>query len=555
MRGSTHLAVAGLTGVVAAGFGSAPGFDGAAALAVGALLPDIDTQHSGFGKFIRPVSGAIERRFGHRTITHSLLGVAILALGSSWLLLLNPNVWVWLIVGVLTHLVLDTANIVGVPLLWPHRLQFWMVHNRSWRVPYGSPREFSWLTAFSLTAVALVPLSMDGFSPWFHRAMGTTYGAVQDYMQWRDNYEVWVKVKGVNLLTREDVDQRYRVIDALGRDVLVVEDEAGRAYTVGLEGTNISSAKVTAWRGEPILSSNYRLDLGGRLVADLIQSLPRGARRVYVTAALELKGHDDAPPALGYFERIRRSGSSYDVRSATVGDLKALSHLAIDAGSAVIRAEYSPGSEALHDLDMHASLPAVQSHVLTIPNLPSVSGLVVAIGDRVGEGSLLARYVDDSMLEVTQAEMAAAQERIPELEEALELERQAHEARLEGIRDRLGSAQERLERTRYLVGKGAAPRADLTDAEASYRQAKQSEVAEGTAWTSKQAGFESQLKAARLTILKGEASNEANLERQWVRAPVAGLVSDIRLTGVTTQGVNIEMIILEQQPSDVVAER
>ena len=74
MRAATHLATAGLTGVIATGFGADLTVASGAALAVGSLLPDIDTQHSGLGRLIKPLSGRLERTFGHRTITHSLLG-------------------------------------------------------------------------------------------------------------------------------------------------------------------------------------------------------------------------------------------------------------------------------------------------------------------------------------------------------------------------------------------------------------------------------------------------------------------------------------------------
>lgn len=117
MRGATHLAFAGLVGVITSGFGATPDVASGAALAVGALLPDIDTTTSDLGKFVKPVSRILERRFGHRTITHSLLGMAALALATSWLLLIHPQAWVWLLLGVATHLILDTCNVVGVPFL------------------------------------------------------------------------------------------------------------------------------------------------------------------------------------------------------------------------------------------------------------------------------------------------------------------------------------------------------------------------------------------------------------------------------------------------------
>ena len=58
----------------------------------------------------------------------------------------------WLLTGYASHLLLDTANIAGVPLLWPVKLRFWLVGNRSWRVPYGSPTEFYWFGAFCAVA-------------------------------------------------------------------------------------------------------------------------------------------------------------------------------------------------------------------------------------------------------------------------------------------------------------------------------------------------------------------------------------------------------------------
>lgn len=57
MRGATHLAFAGLVGVVGSGLGMAPGTVAGAALAVGALLPDIDTTTSGIGRYCKPLSG------------------------------------------------------------------------------------------------------------------------------------------------------------------------------------------------------------------------------------------------------------------------------------------------------------------------------------------------------------------------------------------------------------------------------------------------------------------------------------------------------------------
>ena len=548
MRAMTHLAFAGLTGVVAAGFGADVGIAGAATLAAGSLLPDIDSQHSGLGRMVKPLSGLLERKVGHRTITHSALGVLGFGVLTSWLLLIYPIAWVWLLVGVMTHILLDTANVSGVPFLYPLRLQFWLFNNRNWRVPYNSPREFTWLGVIAVLAICLVPLSLDGFTPWFHRAMGTPYGAVEDYLRWRDSYEVFATVEGHNLLTNEDISGKFRVIDAINTETILVEDEQGRGYTVGLgQAVNIHSKTIKVWRGEEITSSTYRIDLSGRLVTDLINSLPKGAKAVHINAALELTGEANTPPAVGYYQRVIRVGSTYEVRAGTVGDLAPLANLVIESGSAVIRAEYVPGQEVLANTSVVNSTPQVKAHVLNIPDLPSISGLIIALGDTVAEGEMIARYVDDVALELSEADITAAKQKIIDLEQIIEVEEAAHVVRLEGLEQAVTDAQDKLERTRYLVEHDAEPRNKLLTAEETLRKAEQSVLEQNTTWTSTRTRLEQDLRDANLVITKSEKQQTKELEDQWVRSPVAGLISDIRITGVTTKGVTLEVMILEQE--------
>ncbi len=551
MRAATHLAFAGLTGVVASGFGADLHIASGAALAVGSLLPDIDTQHSGLGRFITPISGRIERVFGHRTITHSLLGVVIIGILSLPVLWIYNPVWVWLLIGMLTHIVLDAGNITGVPLLYPHRVQFWMVHNRAWRVPYGSPKEFIWLAVISLTTVALVPLSLDGFSPWFHRLLGTAYGAVEDYNLWHDDYEVWAEIRGENLITSEQINGRYRIIDALSTEAFLIEDEMGRAYSVGLGATNdITSQKVRVWRGEPIISSIYRLDLQGRLVSDLINSLPKGAKRIYINAAFNIDTDVDTPPVVGYFERIKKFGQEFEARAATIGDFAPLADYVIEGGSAVIRAEYSPDNANLAEIQTN-SIPDYESHVLSIPKLLDISGLVVEVGDKVAKGQYIARYIDDSQIEINLAELNAAEVKIPKLEEKLKLEKEAHQARLSVIRQDITAAEDNIDKTRYLVENGALARARLPEAEIELERLKSLEVVELTAWTSKRYGIENELEQARLTVAKAKQAQEKEMDEQWVTTPVAGVVSDIRVVGVGVDGVDLEVVLLEQKEEEI----
>ncbi len=105
---------------------------------VASWLPDVDNPRSRLGNGLsrlknptanlvtRPLSWALRivsftlvRTVGHRTLTHSFLGLALFAL-AAWLLLGNyPNFFYAGVAGYGSHIIADALNIRGVPLLWP----------------------------------------------------------------------------------------------------------------------------------------------------------------------------------------------------------------------------------------------------------------------------------------------------------------------------------------------------------------------------------------------------------------------------------------------------
>ncbi len=123
----------------------------------GALLPDIDNARSTLGRRLGPISKGIQHIAGHRTLFHSLLGLALgslLALGLEQVVaallsshgLATPASFVkgWHIVffgvlfGCVMHIGADALTTGGVPLLWPNRKRFGFPPNPHWRFHTGS---------------------------------------------------------------------------------------------------------------------------------------------------------------------------------------------------------------------------------------------------------------------------------------------------------------------------------------------------------------------------------------------------------------------------------
>lgn len=93
-----------------------------------ALLPDIDSSSSVIGYAFPFISNPLERRFGHRQITHSLLALAFVG-GVGYLLF--PADWLLLTSAYASHLFIDMlTGTVGIPLLWPFQISFYLAQIR-----------------------------------------------------------------------------------------------------------------------------------------------------------------------------------------------------------------------------------------------------------------------------------------------------------------------------------------------------------------------------------------------------------------------------------------
>lgn len=102
-------------------------FGGTAIAAVAALCADIDTKNSMASKALGPITGALSYFIrtlfgGHRKITHSILGMILVAtgvyaatLGFHW------PIWIELsiLIGWASHIASDMLTREGCPLLWP----------------------------------------------------------------------------------------------------------------------------------------------------------------------------------------------------------------------------------------------------------------------------------------------------------------------------------------------------------------------------------------------------------------------------------------------------
>lgn len=121
---------------------------------IGGIAPDIDQPTAPFWRNL-PIGGVVGRIIdkllgGHRFLTHSLLGLGLFG-WLSWLLLefLHPImpaidnwiVWAAFMIGMVSHLVMDSFTKEGVPWLLPVPIKFGFPPVRRLRITTGKAIE------------------------------------------------------------------------------------------------------------------------------------------------------------------------------------------------------------------------------------------------------------------------------------------------------------------------------------------------------------------------------------------------------------------------------
>lgn len=121
---------------------------------IGGITPDVDQPVAPFWRNL-PIGGIIGRMItrllgGHRFLTHSVLGLALFGFAVHWLLIfLQPilgdinigYLWWAYMIGMASHLVMDTFTKEGVPWLLPIPIKFGVPPIRRMRITTGKAAE------------------------------------------------------------------------------------------------------------------------------------------------------------------------------------------------------------------------------------------------------------------------------------------------------------------------------------------------------------------------------------------------------------------------------
>ena len=237
----------------------------------------------------------LERRFGHRTLTHSALGLAMVALLAAPLGLLNP-LYFWAMVGGYgSHRRIDMLNIRGVDLFWPAPVRLVTPGNRNWRLQVGSKAEMVLLSGLLVAAAALYPLSHIGFRDALQALLKSFDIAVEQYARVSGTHWYDLELTATDNLTLERIHCRCPVVGTWKNGFIVLHDGQPRAVGKSEAQHNLLPVAARLIEGEPLRVVAERVDMAGHSLRWLVSRIDQ-SRPYYLLGEVEIA--DGRGPAL-----------------------------------------------------------------------------------------------------------------------------------------------------------------------------------------------------------------------------------------------------------------
>ena len=141
-----------------------------------AMLPDIDNPKAFIGRIFFFISGPLDRKYGHRTITHSFFALFLVAATSYSVLFIYTHsltshlaILFTITLAYFSHLFLDAMTKQGILAYYPSRLWGVFPTRTSWRIRTGSKIEILYFTLLTVCVLIFLPLGQSGVIHGFNR--------------------------------------------------------------------------------------------------------------------------------------------------------------------------------------------------------------------------------------------------------------------------------------------------------------------------------------------------------------------------------------------------
>ena len=208
---------------------------------IGSFMPDIDMPKSVIGRLFFFISIPLERKFGHRTVTHSLIGWAVFSVAFTFIagivhLTLRYTDFVGtqgpvhilrlsaaFSIGYMSHVILDMFNPRGVQLFWPNSGRDVIPGNIRFRPESGSKTEIGIFLFLVLLLIPAFPISKYGTLTTLRWLLATPEAVIEEFKQSRTR--TLIDFEGVFEHSKIPVSGTAEVLDIHAKKLIIWHDQ------------------------------------------------------------------------------------------------------------------------------------------------------------------------------------------------------------------------------------------------------------------------------------------------------------------------------------------
>lgn len=300
------------------------------------LLPDIDHPESTIGRLFSPVSKSIQRKYGHRTVTHSVFAVMIVAVILLPLLMVprflgwGAPLWQGLYAAALlafsSHIFIDLFNKSGVRLFAPFSQKEYI----SFRTPSLRILVSSWQEYILLFIIVFFAFTVTGEGFSIHKAARSlgkmlykNYdNALKDYQE-NSQYLCIAHIDYYDSIERRKVVEDLQVLNMYPMTGVFLRNS--ERLVIGKENIN----EITIDRTEKQIVSRR---ISGSDPA-LLSSIPEGS---YISGTIDVKNYFPEIKSNNFLTVDRRTdGATFTLKCAQPWEISRILNLHNEIGTEV----------------------------------------------------------------------------------------------------------------------------------------------------------------------------------------------------------------------------
>jgi inner membrane protein len=295
-------------------------------IAIASILPDIDSAASYPGRAMPSVSIRLERRFGHRTLTHSVIFIVALAAILLPSRLLSADLYTCILAGYASHPFLDTMTVHGVKLFYPLssvKCVFPLEVNNPhrYRMQSGSKLDRMLGFFFLIGCIPVFLIANQGYERFIRSTQKNIESAVRDYNDFSRDNIVTGNTKAYNMLTKQPFVGTVELIGALNPSTLIFKGVDGDLHTLGKDfEADFVAENILCERGAAARSFVRSIDLSNQLLSQITTYIDTSLEN-YLFGDLTTADKVSLPENIRMFSPITGGGGTIKLNFARYHDI------------------------------------------------------------------------------------------------------------------------------------------------------------------------------------------------------------------------------------------